>query len=294
VYYFTRAPTSIKVDGDFASVAFFVLKTRCQETSTLTIEEINIHLDTIAINNFKGKEGLKEVNKSIKHLLVSLSALQLKWLIRIILKDLKIGIKELTIFESFHPDAMNLYNFSSSLEKVCSTLTDPTRRLDELCVSVFTPCRPMLGEKTKPSRIEELLGGKQFYIETKFDGERFQLHKQGSKFMYFSRNSYDYTETFDISLSPFIQGLFKSDVKSVILDGEMCTYNVKEKMLMSLTEEWSVKAKEKTSSSEPSEIQTCYCVFDILMFNEELLTNKPLKQRVEYLSKTFTEKDGLF
>ena len=53
--------------------------------------------------DYEGKEGLKQVNNSLKHLLVSLSALQLKWLIRIILKDLKIGVGESLIFESFHP-----------------------------------------------------------------------------------------------------------------------------------------------------------------------------------------------
>ena len=69
----------MNIEGDFASVAFFVLKNRCQETNTLTIEEINDYLDKIAFNTSKGKEGLNEVNKSIKHLLVNLSALQLKW-----------------------------------------------------------------------------------------------------------------------------------------------------------------------------------------------------------------------
>lgn len=114
-----RAPLHMKSsDGDFASVAYFVLKNRCQESNTLSIEEINHHLDTIATQNARGKEGQKEVNDSIKHLLVNLSALQLKWLIRIILKDLKIGIKEPTILDAYHPDAMDLYNFTSSLEKV--------------------------------------------------------------------------------------------------------------------------------------------------------------------------------
>ena len=93
----------------------------------------------------KGKEGQNEVNDSIKHLIVSLSALQLKWLFRIILKDLKIGIKETIIFDSFHPDAIDLYNFTSSLEKVCNTLIDPLKRLNEIAVTIFTPCRPMLG-----------------------------------------------------------------------------------------------------------------------------------------------------
>ena len=31
------------------------------------------------------------------------------------------------------------------------------------------------------------MGNQSFYIETKIDGERMQLHKQGDCFMYFSR-----------------------------------------------------------------------------------------------------------
>jgi len=114
-----RAPVHMKSsDGDFASVAYFVLKNRCQEANTITVHEVNHYLDVIATQNARGKEGQKDVNDSIKHLLVSLSAIQLKWLIRIILKDLKIGIKEATILDAFHPDAMDVYNFTSSLEKV--------------------------------------------------------------------------------------------------------------------------------------------------------------------------------
>ena len=142
-----RAPNNVKSEGDFASVAYLVLKNRTQDDSTLTIEEVNKHLNIISENNAKGKEGLKEVNKSITHLLVNLSALQLKWLIRVILKDLRIGIKENTILDAFHPDAIDLYNFTSSLEKVCETLNDPNKRLHEIGVSVFSPCRPMLGKR---------------------------------------------------------------------------------------------------------------------------------------------------
>lgn len=234
---------------------------------------------------------MKEVNNSIKQLLVSLSALQLKWLIRIILKDLKIGIRETVIFESFHPDAMDLYNFTSSLEKVCDTLTDPSRRLHEVGVEIFTPCRPMLGEKAKQNKIESLLNGRQFYIETKFDGERFQLHKNGSEYKYFSRNSHDYTATFgaDIysgSLTPFIHQLFGGDVTSLILDGEMCSYSRKDKMILSLPEE-HVKARE-----DGGDVQTCFCVFDILLYNDKVLTNKPLKRRVQFIEKAFQEKEG--
>ncbi len=240
----------------------------------------------------EGKEGLKQVNNSLKHLLVSLSALQLKWLIRIILKDLKIGVGESLIFESFHPDAMDLFNYTSSLEKVCETLTDPSKRLHEIGVQVFTPCRPMLGEKAKQNKIETLFSGREFYIETKFDGERFQLHKQGSQYKYFSRNSHEYTSTFggDIhsgTLTPHIHQLFKGDARNLILDGEMCSYSRKDKVILSLPEEHA-KARETDN-----DVQTCFCVFDILLYNDKILTNKPLKRRVQFIEKSFQELEGI-
>jgi DNA ligase-4 len=63
-------------------------------------------LNLIAINNTKGKEGHNEVSKSIRYLIMHLSALQLKWLIRIILKNLNIGIKENAIFDVYHVRAI--------------------------------------------------------------------------------------------------------------------------------------------------------------------------------------------
>ncbi|WMV08590.1 hypothetical protein MTR67_001975 [Solanum verrucosum] len=34
----------------------------------------------------------------------------MKWIIMIILKDLKLGISEKSIFDEFHPDAEDLFN----------------------------------------------------------------------------------------------------------------------------------------------------------------------------------------
>ncbi len=88
----------------------------------------------------------------------------------------------------------------------------------------------MLGEKAKPNKIETLLKNQSFYIETKYDGERFQLHKSNDKYGYYSRNSNDYSDTFgrdptNGSLSPFIHLAFSKDVESITLGGEMCGFN---------------------------------------------------------------------
>jgi hypothetical protein len=51
-YYFTRVPkTSGSLAGDFAEVAFWVLKSRCPEGGTLSVEQVNVHLDNIALKH---------------------------------------------------------------------------------------------------------------------------------------------------------------------------------------------------------------------------------------------------
>jgi hypothetical protein len=45
--------------SDFAEVAYYVLKNRCNEDVTMSIWEINKILDEIAVENGKGKEGQK-------------------------------------------------------------------------------------------------------------------------------------------------------------------------------------------------------------------------------------------
>jgi len=185
---------------------------------------------------------------------------------------------------------------------VCDTLKDPKKRLHEVGIELFSPCRPMLGERAKPNEIEKIMSGKQFYIETKFDGERFQMHMSRSpstKYVYFSRNGHEFTATFgadpfsDGSLTPFIDLCIRPECTSVILDGEMCGYNNREKYLLSLSDEYDVKSY-KSGRYEDKAVQTCFCVFDVLYYNGEVLTNRPLRERVDYMQKCFTEIEGSF
>ena len=46
--------------GDFASVAYFVLKNRCPDKGSLSIEEVNKDLDAIAVGNAaKNRESVR-------------------------------------------------------------------------------------------------------------------------------------------------------------------------------------------------------------------------------------------
>lgn len=42
-----------------------------------------------------------------------------------------------------------------------------------------------------------------------------------------------------------------------------------------------------------SHYQPCFCVFDILMYNDKILTNVPLNERLTYLDNLFDDVNGV-
>ena len=97
-------------------MAYFVLQNRCPTRGTLTIQEVNDCLNGIAENNAAKKKDL--VRKHILRLLTNLSAVELKWLTRMIVKELKVGLSQASVLSVYHPDAEEFYNVNNNLEKV--------------------------------------------------------------------------------------------------------------------------------------------------------------------------------
>lgn len=286
-----RAPTSTQGEaGDFAGMAFFVLKKRCSGQGNLSIKEVNDFLDSVAINNASKKKDL--VKKSLLHLITQSSALEQKWLIRMILKDMKIGISKEIVLQVFHPDAAELYNVNTDLKKVCQQLHDPAVSLSEVSIGLFSAFKPMLAAVANLRNIEKQMGNSPFFIETKLDGERIQLHKDGDVYKYFSRNAFEYTQQFggsplEGSLTPYIHNVFKSNIQNCILDGEMMAYNPTADTFMQKGSKFDIK-----KLMDDSELQTCFCVFDVLLVNDRKLGKEPLKKRYEILQTVFTPVKG--
>ncbi|XP_077585084.1 DNA ligase 4 [Stigmatopora nigra] len=286
-----RAPTTSQGEsGDFAGMAYFVLKKRCNSQGTLSIKEVNDFLDSVAINNANKKKDL--VRKSLLHLIKQSTALEQKWLIRMILKDMKLGISKETVLQVFHPDAAELYNVNTDLDKVCRQLHSPSVSLSEVSIGLFSAFKPMLAAVCNIRNVEKQMGNSPFYIETKLDGERIQLHKDGDVYKYFSRNAFEYTQQFggsplEGSLTPYIHNVFKNNIVNCILDGEMMAFNPTAKTFMQKGNKFDIKRL-----MEDSELQTCFCVFDVLLVNSQKLGRETLKKRYEILQTVFTPVTG--
>ncbi|XP_046858902.1 DNA ligase 4-like isoform X2 [Xenia sp. Carnegie-2017] len=290
-----KAPNhASKNAGDFATVAYFVLVNRCPEKGSLNIKQVNDLLTKLAMGNSERKKS--EMRNALQSLLRNTSALEQKWLIRIILKELKGGISDKSVFDVFHPDAMELYNVCSSLSKVCEDLRDPTVRTSDTDIKLFSAFKPMLGQRAAIDEVEKLMNVDEFYIETKLDGERFMLHREENTFKYFSRGSNDYTATFGASpkegyLTPFIADCFPSKVKSCILDGEMMAFDASNKAKF-LSKGENIDFKSAKTYSSNAGLHPCFVVFDVIFVNGKSIASLPLKERLQNLEKIFTAVPG--
>ena len=238
-------------------------------------------------------EGRKAVTKILKDLFLKMDALEQKWLVRIILKDMRLGIGETNIFNTMHPDGKDFFEVQADLRKICLKLQDPTKRLHQLEVTLMDPFRPQLADR-KPT-IRELsrqLKDKQFFIETKYDGERCQLHKQGDKFKFFSRNGFDFTNDYDENsqgkfVNYFMKSL-KSSVTDVILDGEMCAWSRENKCLLQKGEQFNIR---QLKDDDPK-VQQCLILYDIIHLDGKMLSNTPLKERKKIMERIIIEQEG--
>ncbi|KAK2706859.1 DNA ligase 4-like [Artemia franciscana] len=286
-----RTPKSSKTAAkDFADFAYLVLRDRLPKGKDVTVKYVNEELDKLANYNAIKQGDTSEV--VLENLLRSLSALEQKWLIRIILKNLKLGTGQNGILAAYHPDAKDMYDKVNSLEKVCEKLKDPNVRLFQFEISLFTPFKPMLAERGNIEKIDTFLAKTEAILEMKLDGERQQLHKKGKEYKYFSRNCFDYSSCFGPSpssgsLTPYIHEAFSENVDSCILDGEMMVYDKRLEMPLQKGENYDVKSLKANSSLVPS-----FYVFDILFLNGEVLTSKPLKERLKLLETVFVPIEG--
>ena len=72
-----------------------------------------------------------------------MSAVELKWLIRMIVKELKIGLSQASVLSVYHPDAEEFYNVNNNMEKVCMSLLNDAEIClnDFLCLFLLRYCR---------------------------------------------------------------------------------------------------------------------------------------------------------
>lgn len=295
--------TASRMAGDFAGRCFEVLSKRQMraQPGDMRIAEVNELLDRLA-----GASGEAEQLPIFDTFYKRMNAEELMWLIRIVLKQMKVGATERTFLDLWHPDGEALFSVSSSLRRVCWELHNPDFRLqeDESGINLMQCFQPQLAQFQMPESFQKMvthLGASEenpeFWIEEKLDGERMQMHMVeddetpgGVKFCFWSRKAKDYTylygngfEDDNSALTRHLREAFSDRTKNCVLDGEMITWDPKtEKIVPFGTLKTAALSGQKNPFDDSSE-RPVYRVFDILYLNDTPLTKFTLRDRYRAL-----------
>lgn len=296
--------TVSRMAGDFAGRCFEVISKRAirTEVGNMLISEVNDLLDKLSAA--QKEESQRPI---FEEFYKRMNAEEMMWLVRIILRQMKVGATEKTFFNIWHPDADALFNISSDLRRVCWELHDPSLRLedDDRGITLMQCFQPQLAqfqmhsvqkmvEKMRPTEDDPV-----FWIEEKLDGERMQLHMVsdndvagGKRFAFWSRKAKDYTYLYGNgffdergALTRHIKEAFHGGVENLILDGEMITWDPEEDAIVPFGT-LKTAALDLSKNMHSKGHRPLYRVFDVLYLNGQVLTSYTLRDRRKALEKS--------
>lgn len=286
-----------RMAGDFAGRCYEVISKRPMRTEVgnMTIEEVNSQLDKLAAAS-KEDQQLPILADFYRRM----NPEELMWLIRVILRQMKVGATERTFFSVWHPDAESLYSVSSSLRRVCWELYDPDSRLDgdDTGIALMQCFQPQLAQFQMHSfnkmvdRMRMTEDDPTFWVEEKLDGERMQLHMEsddsvpgGKRFGFWSRKAKDYTYLYgngfcdeNSALTRHLKEAFADGVDNIILDGEMITWDPEQDapVPFGTLKTAAISEQRNPFSKGPRPL---YRIFDIVYLNNRPLTKYTLRDR---------------
>ncbi|XP_011688012.1 PREDICTED: DNA ligase 4 isoform X2 [Wasmannia auropunctata] len=289
-----RESTSGEFTGnDFADRAYSVLDKTLPRISTgFTIARINAFLD--GISKKSAHVTMEQKVEMFRVLFRQITGFEMKWVTRIVLKNLRLGIGTERILHIYHPDANDKFDVTSDLREICYELHDPKIKL-KCGIQIFSHFKPMLLERCNIENISKLFRGNDlYYVQTKFDGERSQLHMKDGIFKYLTRRGFDITKNSgygETGSSGFLTTVFtrclNPNCHSFILDGEIMAWHKEKKTFSTKGMNLDVKKLSATSRHQP-----CFVAFDVILHNDTLLIDTPYKDRLKLLKDMFTEEEG--
>ncbi|KAI8888833.1 DNA ligase/mRNA capping enzyme [Backusella circina FSU 941] len=271
--------------GDFPRVVYDEVRLRSNVmVSTQTVKQTHDLLNQLS----KSSGNIDKQVDAFKSMCMNYTAKEVMWLIRIIIKALHIGMTENSILDTYHPHAKHALDCGKDLRYIASE-----ELKDISTISLFSPLIPQRGLKGTPSSLKNFVKqtNNHFYIEEKIDGERLQLHydKELDQIKWFTRNQIEETgrygnrSTASTKLSSkVIPGL---NGKTLILDGEMVAYDPNSDTFLPFGTLKTAAANDINDDDQP---HPCFIVFDVLWYNDHLIMNYKLEDRLKVLDKVVT------
>jgi DNA ligase-1 len=297
--------------GDLGEVAGRFATQRVKkktEAQKISVNEVFGRLYEIAITS--GEGSVERKIDLFTKLLLQLSPLSAKYVVRIPIGKLRLGFSDMTILDALswmktgdktlRPELERAYNISADIGRIAKVFKEKgLKGIKKIEASVGTPIRTAQAERLPTAeKIIEKLG--KCASEKKMDGFRVEIHIDTTRKMRESGVQLDF-EDFDTSgpwvaifsrnlenithmFPDIVEAAQKLKVRKAVLDGEAIAYNPDTGEFLPFQE--TVQRKRKYGIAEKArKIPLKVFAFDLLYLDGKSLISEPFSKRRKLLKK---------
>ncbi len=284
----------VKETGDLGKACEIALKNKTQLTlfqEELTLQSLRDVFD--AISSLTGEGSQKRKIRMLADLYISASPLEARYLTRLILGEMRLGVGEGIIRDAIakawkvNVDIVErAYMITNDLGRVAVVAKNEGKEgLEKIKIEMHIPVKMMLAQVAE-SIDEAVREMGNVAVEWKFDGSRIQAHWDGERITIYSRRLENVTKAL-----PEIVDEIKANVKKgVILDGEVIA--VKNGKPMPFQNVLRRFRRKYEVSKMMEKIPLIVYFFDVLYYNTETI-DLPLKKRREILLSVINESERI-
>ncbi|MEA2176228.1 MAG: ligase 1 [Blastocatellia bacterium] len=267
--------------GDAGEVAYEVVRESARESlqpsMTLALTESLIE----SLSEMKGTKNKKALLASV---LARATPLEAKYLVKLLVGDLRIGLKEGLVEDSiaraFERKLSHVAQANMLLGDIGETAVRARRDcLHDISMRLFHPLKFMLATAAADlSDIARTMPTDGFLVEDKFDGIRAQAHTAQGRVALYSRTMDEVTHRFPELVAP-LQTL-KSDA---ILDGEIVP--ARDELILPFAELQKRLGRKTVGDDLLADVPVVFIVYDVLYAAGRVLVDEALDERRRVMSE---------
>ncbi|WFN37093.1 ATP-dependent DNA ligase [Methanomicrobium antiquum] len=273
--------------GGDAGRAIENLLAKKEQTSFFSesLDLLEVFRDFHYISGVLGNSSQKEKLKVLKRLFSNANPKEARYISRLILGELRIGVGEGNIRDaiakafSVSSNAVeHAYQASNDLGNVAVLAGKGEVALWKVKVELFRPVKMMLA---KQGTIADMIAENgHIAAEYKYDGTRFQFHKKGNECRIYSRKLEDVTN----AIPDVAEMLINASEHDIILDGEVIAVDGERPLPFQYVLR-RFRRKHDIASHVES-IKLVPNIFDIISIDNETLIDEPFSKRREILEES--------
>ena len=267
--------------GDLGSAAFDLLQSAAPRQNTLSLQQVEREFHRIAETR-----GASSKASFLRLLLSKATALEAKYLVKIISGDLRIGLRESLVEEAIAKAYEDPYEGVQRANMLLGDISGTLRlaadhRLGDARMRIFHPIGFMLASPVQTAA-EAFSYFEHAQVEDKYDGIRAQAHVSNGDARLYSRTLDEVTDAF-----PELPDALVVFSEEVILDGEILAWSLDEGRALPFSQLQRRLGRKKVSAAMMRDVPVAYVVFDILYAGGELTIDKSLRERSALLDDLF-------